>query len=429
MTPAERLYRIVEDGLCIGCGLCQSVAGPERVQVVETPAGELRPVVVGEVDDATVERIYDVCPGVRVEGLPESDVTPATHVDNVWGPWRRMVRAWATDPSVRFEGSAGGVLTALAIYLLETGRVSFVLHARASRSRPTFGERHVSVTREDVLAGAGSRYGPAAPLIDVHQALARGEPFAFVGKPCDVAALRNLARHDPRVHEQVRYWLAPVCGGYMPTASTGEFLRRHDVDPDEVTALRYRGRGCPGPTRIETATRVMELDYVDLWGEDSSQWSLPFRCKVCPDGIGEAADVAVADAWPGGAPERGASEWDPGVNAVVVRTERGRELMEAAGRDGALTFEYDVTPDEMSRYQPHQMRKKYAVWARYQGLLEEGRLAPRTERLRIRELAGELPESFHAQQREGTRRRVRDGRTSESTPVAADGTGVEGGGS
>ena len=36
--------------------------------------------------------------------------------------------------------------------------------------------------------------------------------------------------------------------------------------------------------------RVVELDYLDMWGEDDSAWSLPFRCKVCPDGIGEAAE-------------------------------------------------------------------------------------------------------------------------------------------
>ena len=28
-TPAERLYAIVEQGLCIGCGLCQTVAGKD----------------------------------------------------------------------------------------------------------------------------------------------------------------------------------------------------------------------------------------------------------------------------------------------------------------------------------------------------------------------------------------------------------------
>ena len=42
------------------------------------------------------------------------------------------------------EGSTGGVLTALGAYLIESGRVAFVLHAKASEAHPTFGERHVS---------------------------------------------------------------------------------------------------------------------------------------------------------------------------------------------------------------------------------------------------------------------------------------------
>ena len=46
-TPAERLYAIVEQGLCIGCGLCQSVAGKERVRVTKTLNGYLQPVVEG----------------------------------------------------------------------------------------------------------------------------------------------------------------------------------------------------------------------------------------------------------------------------------------------------------------------------------------------------------------------------------------------
>ena len=85
-TPAERLNAIVEQGLCIGCGLCQSVAGKNRIRVTKTLNGYLTPVVEGELDHETVDRIYAVCPGTRVEGLPEKLVEPDTHHDNVWGP-------------------------------------------------------------------------------------------------------------------------------------------------------------------------------------------------------------------------------------------------------------------------------------------------------------------------------------------------------
>ena len=120
MTPGERLYAIAEQGLCIGCGICQSIAGTDTIDVVKTTTGYQRPVVIGDLTDTVVDTIYDVCPGTRVDGLPAGLVDEQTNIDLVWGPWRRIVRAWAADPEVRFEGSTGGVLTALGQYLPES---------------------------------------------------------------------------------------------------------------------------------------------------------------------------------------------------------------------------------------------------------------------------------------------------------------------
>ena len=83
LTPGQRLYAIVEQGLCIGCGLCQSVAGEDRVRVTKTMSGYLHPVIDGELDHDTVDRIYEICPGIRVEGLPQRLVEPDTRHDNV----------------------------------------------------------------------------------------------------------------------------------------------------------------------------------------------------------------------------------------------------------------------------------------------------------------------------------------------------------
>jgi len=415
-NPEDRLYAIVEQGLCIGCGLCQSVATPDVVRMKKSANGFERPFVVGDLSHETVDAIYDTCPGTRIEGLPERLVEPDTKIDNVWGAWRRIAMSWAGEPEIRYEGSTGGVLTALGIYLLESGRVDFILHAKPGTNEPTFGERHISYTREDVIAGVGSRYGPTAPLIDMEDALSRNRPFAFIGKPCDISALRNYARHDTRVDELVKYWLTPVCGGFMAPGAMTRFLNITGIEPSEITRFRYRGRGCPGPTRIETKDMVKELHYLDMWGDDESLWGLPFRCKICPDGIGEAADIAASDTWPGGSPNRIDSETDLGTNAIIARTKAGQELMEAAERDGALTIDYDITPDDMSIFQPHQMHKKYAVWARHQGIGDTGRIVPQTDRLRIAELAAEQPESTIAYQRDGTRWRVENGKASEPRP-------------
>jgi coenzyme F420 hydrogenase subunit beta len=419
MTPTERLYAIVEQGHCIGCGICQAVAGKYRVIVKKTESGYLQPIVTGDLDHDTVDQIYDVCPGTRIDGLPEEAVDADTKHDNVWGPWRRMVRNWAGDPEIRYEGSTGGVMTALGTHLLKAGLVDFVLHTRTSSTEPSFGESTLSFNTDDIFEAAGSRYGPTATLINIDEVLDRNQNFAFIGKPCDIAALRNYARHDKRVNQQVKYWLSLVCGGFGTPDTTRAFFRRMGIEPESVEKLRYRGKGCPGPTRVETADRVEEAHYLDFWGEDATMWGLPFRCKICPDGIGDAADIAVADCWPGGSPTRQESIDDPGTNACVVRTQAGEALLESAYQSGDLVHEHDVTPDDMSIYQPHQMHKKYAVWSRYQGLADCDQIVPVTHRLRLEELAAELPDATKHFQREGTRQRVAAGKTKVPTPVTA----------
>ena len=422
LSPQERLHKIVEDGMCIGCGLCEAVAGPDKVQAVKVTSGHIRPVAGPGLDHETVDQIYDVCPGTRVDSLPERLIDEATTIDPVWGAHRSIVLAYAGDPAVRFEGSTGGVLTALGTYLLETKRVKFIFHTKSSINEPTFGESTLSFTAGDVWEAAGSRYGPTATLVDINRVLDRGEPFAFIGKPCDIGALRNYARHDERVDQLVKYWLTLVCGGYMPPQAMNAFLQRYDIAPEDVTKFRYRGRGCPGPTRFETRQGVVkELRYTDFWGEDESGWSLPFRCKVCPDGIGESADIAVSDTWPGGSPDPKTEDQDAGANAMIARTANGQELLDAAIADGALVLEdANLTPADMTDYQPHQMKKKYAVWARHQGLKAEGCTVPQTNRLRLKQLADEMGAEFNTMQKDGTRQRVQEGKTAEPTPQVAE---------
>ena len=411
-NPTDRFLEIIKQGLCISCGLCQPVAGTQNIRIEKVANGFLRPVVVGELTDALVDKIYDICPGTKVEGLPEAAISNNAKHDDVWGVWHRMVRGYAGDADVRHQGSTGGVLSALASFLLATHKVDFILHAKAGVKYPSLGEPHISRTHEEVMAGSGSRYAPTPTLINIDEVLAQNQPFAFIGTPCDIGALRNYARHDERVDRLVKYFLTPVCGGFMAPDKFDAMLRRNDIVPDEVTKLRYRGFGCPGPTRIETETEIKELHYLDMWGTDESQWGLPLRCKICPDGIGDSADIAAADTWAGGSPARD-DGGDKGTNVIITRTQAGDDLLSQAIEAGAIAIEHDVPPDIVSHYQPHQTNKKYAVWGRYQGLKQMGRIAPETARLRIETLAKQLPQSHSDFQAAGMIARTKQGKHDE----------------
>ncbi len=118
--------------------------------------------------------------------------------------------------------------------------------------------------------------------------------------------------------------------------------------------------------------------------------------------MGEAADIAAADAWPGGAP---VGE-DDGFNAVVVRTRVGERLMAEATAAGHLIVGGPLTAGQLNDFQPHQVRKKLALAARYNGMADAGVPPIRAEGLRIDELGRRLDPAIADAQRAGARRRM-----------------------
>ena len=127
------LERVVEHGLCTGCGLCESVAGRDRLRMAISPHGYLRPKLGQALAPELAGRILDTCPGVRIDG-PAAEAGVEMH--DIWGPHARLAKAHATDPEIRFKAASGGTLTALCGYLLDSGKVDFVLHVAASREAP-----------------------------------------------------------------------------------------------------------------------------------------------------------------------------------------------------------------------------------------------------------------------------------------------------
>jgi coenzyme F420 hydrogenase subunit beta len=406
--------QIVAAGLCIGCGLCRAIAGPDRLEIAMTREGRERPFVRTPLDAATLERINAVCPGMHVDGAVAGTQSRDVETDLIWGPAEHLAIGYASDPDVRYRGSTGGVLTALGRYLLESGRAKFILHVAASKTAPMRTERRLSFDAASVLDAAGSRYGPAAPLIDFTSILDRAEPFALIAKPCDVSAVRNLAKLDPRVDRYMQYALTLVCGGASELTKSQEILDQFGIDEKELSLFRYRGFGNPGPTRLETKDgRAFELTYQQMWADEST-WRIQSRCKICPDAMGEGADLVVSDVWPGGGP----TGEDEGFNGIIVRTRRGLELHAAALAAGAVVESpRRVSFRDFDEFQPHQVRKKRAVWARLAGRKAAGQPVPDTHGLRLTDCARRNSVKENLAEARGARRRSSSGRLRE--PPAA----------
>lgn len=403
-NTAMSVAEVVTSGLCIGCGLCEALTDG-RVSMKMTAYGSLRPSPSDGFSLDEELKVLAACPGVIAEPAEKENA----ETDDIWGTFSAMRYAWAGDPDLRFKSATGGVLSALGAHLVRTEKVKFVLHVAADPEQPMRSKWVFSETAEEVITRSGSRYGPVAPLAGLIKALDREEPFALIAKPCDVGAVLQYAKLDARVDKFCTMRMVMVCGGQSRLTKSQALLGEFGTTEQQLTLFRYRGYGNPGRTRIETKDgSAFEKTYGELW-EDEAGWELETRCKLCPDALGEAADIAAADVWPGGGP----TGEDAGFNGVIVRSPQAAELLAAATDLGDIVLGDDISPETFNDFQPHQVRKKLALGARLEGRTDVGLPVINTPNLRLDKNGDKLTDEQRDYQKEGARKRAREGRFAE----------------
>ncbi len=369
-----------------------------------SPKGRLEPKELKKITPDTFGKILNVCPGVIVEGLPKEQVDTKAKHNLVWGYYLSLFYSWSTDKKIRFESSTGGLLNGLSLYLLESEKVKFILHTVTDPEKPMRSVSKLSYNKEELLnSNSCSRYGPASPLDRFHEALNLNEPFAFVGKPCDISAIRQLSKSDERVNKLCKYLLTLVCGGSTEFTKSEDFIESFKVKEEELSIFRYRGFGNPGKMYIKTKDgREHDREYNSFWGEEST-WRVHFRCKICPDAIGESSDIAALDTWRGGSPKGE----DEGFNAAIIRTKKGSDLFHEAVNAGYIKMGDQLEIKDIDDFQPHQVNKKKAVHARHEGMRKKDIPTISTNGLRIKELYDLNSKEFNLKEEEGISSRIK----------------------
>ena len=94
MNSPGDLESIVSNGLCLGCGLCASLAGHGSIEMAITSFGQIRPQARHALSPPVMAEILQVCAGVTLTG-PESDRDGESAMHPIWGPIGNLYRGWA----------------------------------------------------------------------------------------------------------------------------------------------------------------------------------------------------------------------------------------------------------------------------------------------------------------------------------------------
>jgi coenzyme F420 hydrogenase subunit beta len=349
--------KIVEKDLCLGCGLCESISGSQNVKMNFDKNGFLYP-KVKNYDKDSEEIIKKICPSTNVV----NDI-PFHDNDNIWGNIEELYSSFSTDVELRKKGSSGGTISAIASYLLESKTVDAVLQVGGDENDYTRNVLKISKNRNDVLSCASSRYAPALMFDKIIDILETSElKYCFIGKPCDISAIKNLLNVYPKYKDKIKLTIAIICAG-LPSMKATEKLITNFEPTLPIKNLVYRGNGWPGFFSFKDAINsVYKMSYNDSWGNVLGK-DIHTRCKICPDGIGLQADVAIGDAWEtkDGYPDFKEKE---GQSLLIVRTNIGKDVVNELKNKKLLEVS-GLKAAQLQLMQPYQFnrRKKAGVRA------------------------------------------------------------------
>ncbi|MFA5891603.1 MAG: Coenzyme F420 hydrogenase/dehydrogenase, beta subunit C-terminal domain [Actinomycetota bacterium] len=329
----ELFHEVVSTGLCTGCAAC-IMACPRDVLNYERST--FHPF---NIEDSTAfddcihgQRGCDICtkacPRFRAWEV-ECDTSlfgRARAANEPAGIFRDIYLARATDSATLNAGQDGGLVSALLIWGLESGKIDCALVSKLSDERPWDAEPFVATSREDVLASAGSRYTYSANPLAMKEAEARGlRNVALVGMGCQSSIngtvnARNVAKYSRRI----AFTIGLLCSKSFTYEGLmqGKIATEMGIPLDDISKVNVKGK-----FQIRLRSTGEEVDI-------PLKQCRPFTregCKQCPDFAAEHADIST-----GGI---GRSE---GWTLTIVRTERGAEWLRAAADAGLVAVKPGV---------------------------------------------------------------------------------------
>jgi coenzyme F420 hydrogenase subunit beta len=358
-VPPEKLHwthlydEVVTSGLCTGCAACivacpHDVLGynesykPFHLEEEGGPAG----CVHGDKGCTLCTR---ACPRFR-DWETDADTflfgRPRL-ADEVIGITRKILLTRATDGGVLEKGQDGGSCSAILIWCLEKGIIDGALVSFVDGNGSSWKVRSgVARTRDEILAGAGSRYTYSANTLAYKDAVEAGlEKLALVGMSCQASAPPMMATRGVRkVSRRIVLNLGLLCSKTFEERIFEELLEaKYGLARAEIAKMNIKGR-------LQLWTH--SGDYVEVPLKECHEFTRQ-GCKMCPDFSAEHADISL-----------GGLGQTAGWTLTIVRTEKGEEIIDGMIADGSLESKSaDSDPDTLAllRKLSLKQRKRWPI--------------------------------------------------------------------
>jgi coenzyme F420 hydrogenase subunit beta len=320
---------VVRADLCTGCGACVDLC-PYFVSF------RGRTVIFDDCDRAE-GRCSLFCPRTEVDlEILSRTVIGDAYTGSSLGSYREIYKSKsAADGTYQ----AGGTVTALVQFLMDTGEIDAAVLTGAEGIMPV---AQVVTEKSDVAASAGSKYSAAPTLSALNRADKDGfTKIGVVATPCQATAAAkmkaaNEVERNPGDH--ISFVVGLFCTWALDYEKLFGYLSGR-IDLSTITGFDIP----PPPAEV--------FEVFTTKGKESFPLSeirpmVKNSCDECLDMTAEFADVSV-----------GMLEGDPSFNTLIVRTQRGEDVVNRAVKEGVLILD-EMPTDTLEHLKGAAMNKK-----------------------------------------------------------------------
>ena len=308
---------IMDEGLCTGCGACVGLCSYQVIYHDRTV----------QLHNCDLEdgKCYAFCPrtvtdlvALRELLFEQDDLTPEI------GAVKGYYFTQAVDPELREIAQHGATVTALMELALAEGMIDSAIVS--SRNQEFMQNSVITGDRGALRKNAGSNFTVSPTVAAFNQLVTEDKGnIGIVATPCQALALAKmkLVKEDNRRIEQLKLVVGLYCGWTLSAEKYTKLLLQNDIDLESIKGMD-----------IPAGKSVLELytsDGVKSVPVDEVQDCIRDACLYCMDSTAEYADVSVGSArFPGDWEE--VCQW----NQLIVRTKKGKELVDLAVKRGVL---------------------------------------------------------------------------------------------
>ncbi|HYB97619.1 MAG TPA: Coenzyme F420 hydrogenase/dehydrogenase, beta subunit C-terminal domain [Candidatus Limnocylindrales bacterium] len=205
-TFKDMMNDVVEYGSCCECGSCVLVCPHNVIEYIDGKPKQTAKATAPFDYCGISEGIgCDVCAQVCPRLAPREFQLPSSVFGGQegrlyrggFGTYQEIYAARAKDPRILEVCQDGGVVTALLVHLMQTGRIDGAIVSAPDPERPCAPRPICATTVDEIVEAAGSWYTYVPNDLALQQAVDKDcQRVAFVGVPCQVTPVRKAELRD-----------------------------------------------------------------------------------------------------------------------------------------------------------------------------------------------------------------------------------------